>query len=103
MEPSLKCVRQPKLGLDEVQLELRSLQPRASPVRIVRAVVVDSALRGLNSVSCALKVGNGVLARLRPRAFPARSLRRPPGEDGRLELLRWRHWPTPVFRADPVN
>src|ERR1700693_3712752 len=31
--------------------------------------------------------GNGVLPRLRPRAFLAQSLRRPSDEDGRLELL----------------
>src|SRR5580704_15249078 len=64
---------------------------------IVRAIVVESALRRLYPVSCALQVGNGVLPRLRPRAFPARSLRRPPAEDGRLELLRGRHWATPIY------
>src|SRR5262245_51071888 len=70
---------------------------------MVRAVVVDSALRRRYPVSCALQVGNGVLPRLRARAFLARSLRRPPGEDGRLELLPSRHWATPIFPADPAN
>src|SRR4029450_8490569 len=64
---------------------------------IVRAVVVDSALRRRYPVSCALQVGNSVLPRLRSGAFLARSLRRPPGEDGRLELLPSRHWATPIF------
>src|ERR1019366_6428031 len=72
-------------------------QPHASPVGIVRAVVVESALRRLYPVSCALQIGNGVLPRLRSRAFPARSLRRHPGENGRLELLRGRHWATPIY------
>jgi tetratricopeptide (TPR) repeat protein len=80
-----------------VQCELRPLQPRASPVWIVRAVVVESALRRLYPVSCALQIGNSVLPRLQPRAFPARSLRRHPCENGRLELLRGRHWATPIF------
>jgi tetratricopeptide (TPR) repeat protein len=84
------------LRLDDVQFELRPLQPRASPAWIVCAVVVESALRRLYPVSCALQIGNGVLPRLRPRAFPARSLRRHPGENGRLELLRGRHWATPI-------
>src|SRR5207244_7963498 len=72
-------------------------------IGIACAVVVDSALRRRYPVSCALQVGNGVLPRLRPRAFLARSLRRPPGEDGPLELLPSRHWATPIFPADPAN
>src|SRR5438034_2341923 len=39
----------------------------------------------------------------RPRAFPARSLRRPSGEDGCRELLCGRHLVTPIFRADCAN
>jgi phosphoglycerate dehydrogenase-like enzyme len=80
-----------------VQLEPRPLQPRASPVGIARVVVVNSALRRLYPVSRALQVGNGVLARLRPHAFPARSLRHPPGEDGCLGLLRGCRWPSSDF------
>ena len=75
------------LRLDDGQFELRPLKPRASPVGIATAVVVDSALRRRYPVSCALQVGNGLLPRLRLGAFLARSLRHPPGEDGRLELL----------------
>jgi Glutathione S-transferase, C-terminal domain len=40
------------------QFEPRPPQPRASPVGIVRALVVDTALRRLYPVSCALQVGN---------------------------------------------
>jgi len=49
------------------------------------------------------QVGNGVLPGLRPRAFLARSLRRPPGEDGRLEPLPSRHRANPIIPADPAN
>ena len=76
---------------------------RSNPARPATAVVVDSALRRRYPVSCALQVGDGVLPRLRPRAFLARSLRRPPGEDGRLELLPSRHRATPIIPADPAN
>jgi hypothetical protein len=74
-----EIIAQALLRLDDGQFELRPLQPRASPVEIATAVVVDSALRRRYPVSCALQVGNGVLPRRRPRAFLARSLRRPPG------------------------
>src|SRR6266404_5806332 len=78
---------------------------RASPVGIALVVVVNSALRRRYPVSCALQVGNGVLPRPRPRAFLARSLRRPPGEDGRLELLPSRHWGHSEFpgRIPPIK
>ena len=68
-----------------------------------QALEVNSALRRRFPVSCALQVGNGVLPRLRPRAFLARSLRRPPGEDGRLMLLASRYSATPIIPADPAN
>ncbi len=103
IEPSLKEAGQVQLRLDDGQFELCPLQPRVSPVGIATAVVVDSALRRRYAVSCALQVGNGVLPGLRPRAFLARSLRRPPGEDGRLELLPSRHRATPIIPAEPAN
>jgi hypothetical protein len=78
---------QTQLRLDDGQFALRSFQPRASSVRNVQALVVYSALRRRYPVSWALQVGNGVLLRLRPRAFLARSLRQLPGETGRLVLL----------------
>ncbi len=68
---------------------------------ISKVVVVNSALRRLYPVSCAL--GNGVLPWPRPRAFPARSLRRPPSEDGCRELLCGRRLATPIFRAERAN
>ena len=71
---------------------------RSSPARPQLGLFVRSLsirrLRRRYPVSCALPVSNGVLPRLRPRAFLARCLRRPPGEDGRLELLR--HGATPI-------
>ena len=91
------------MRLDDGQFALCPLQPRASPVGIAFAVVVDSALRRRYSVSCALQVGNGVLPRRQPRAFLARSLRRPPGEDGRLMLLASRYSATPIIPADQPN
>src|SRR5262245_3230816 len=97
-EVSLHEASQAQLRLDDVQFEPRSLQPRASPVRIARVVVGNSALRRIYPVSCALQVRNGILPRLGPRAFPAPSFRRAPGEDGCLELLRGRHWATPISR-----
>jgi hypothetical protein len=63
-------------------------------------VVVNPALGRLYPVSCALQVSDGILPRLRPRAFPARSLRRPPNADGCLKLVRGPHWVIPIFRAD---
>ena len=74
--------------------------PRASPVGLARVVVVDPALGRLYPVSCALQVSDGILPRLRPRAFPARSLRRPPNADGCLKLVSGPHWVLPIFRAD---
>jgi DNA-binding transcriptional MerR regulator len=79
------------VGSRQGRMDLEGHEPRASPVGIASAVVIDSALRRRYPVSCALQVGNGVLPRLQPRAFLARSLRRPPGEDGRLELLPSRY------------
>jgi hypothetical protein len=49
--------------------------------------------------SRALQVGNGVLPRLRPLAFRARSLRGPPGEDGRLA---WASKTRRVTTTDPI-
>ena len=77
------------LQLDVRQCELRLLQPRVSPVGTAfcgRCGEFDE-LRRRYPASCALQVGNGVLPRLRLGGFLARSLRRPPVEDGRLELL----------------
>ena len=55
-----------------------------------RVVVVNSALRRLYPISCAFQVGNGVLSRLRRRAFPTRSLRGPLRAGGWLKLLHGR-------------
>jgi hypothetical protein len=68
---------------------------RATPAPTPRVPRWDRLLRSLSDstlcrrypASCALQVGNGVLPRLRLGGFLARSLRRPPVEDGRLELL----------------
>jgi hypothetical protein len=57
------------LRLDDGQFALRSFQPRASWVRNVQALVVYSALCRRYPVSCALQIGDGVLARLWPRFF----------------------------------
>jgi hypothetical protein len=91
------------LRLDDGQFALRPLQPRASPFGIASAVVVDSAPGRLYPVSCALQVGDGVLPRLRPHAFFARSLRRPPDEDGGLELPPSRHHATPTIPGIPTK
>jgi hypothetical protein len=64
----------------------------------VPALVVDSALRRCDPVSCALQIGDGVLARLWPRAFFPRSLRLLSGEDNGFDLVSSRHLITP---ADP--
>jgi hypothetical protein len=48
-------------------------------------------------------VGNDVLPRLRPRAFAARSFRRPFDEDGRLELLPSRYRATRLSRREPAS
>jgi hypothetical protein len=51
-----------------------------------------------------LQAGNGALPRLRPGGFLARSLRRPPGEDGRLELLPSHHRATRLsLRIQPIK
>jgi hypothetical protein len=65
---------------------------------IVAALVVDSALRRCDPVSCALQIGDGVLARLWPHAFFPRSLRLLSGDDTSLDLVSSRHLITP---ADP--
>jgi hypothetical protein len=49
-------------------------------------------------ISCALQIGDGVLARLRPRAFFPRSLRLLSGEDNGLRLVPGRHL---IIPADP--
>jgi hypothetical protein len=63
---------------------------RSNPARPLLGLLLRSlSIRRLGRrypVSCALQVGDGVLPRLRPHAFFARSLRRPPDEDGGLEL-----------------
>src|SRR5438445_5376410 len=46
-----------QLRLDVVQFEPRPFQPRPPSVGIVRAVVVDAALRRRYPVACALEVG----------------------------------------------
>jgi hypothetical protein len=63
----------------------------------VAALVVDSALRRCNAVSCALQVSDRVLRRLSPRAFLSRSLRHPSGEDSRLEPRSSRHCAIRIF------
>ena len=79
----------------------------SNPARPLLGLLVrslfDSALRRRYPVSCALQVGNGILPRLRPRASLARSLRRSPDEDGRLELPPSRHRATLIVRADLAN
>src|SRR6266513_2543963 len=84
-----------------MQFALGALQPRAT-AGPVGAVSVQSTLRRLHAVPCAIEVGYGVLARLRPRALLARPFRRPPFhlcEDGRPELLPGRHCITEVSTA----
>jgi len=53
-KPSFKEAPQAQLRLVDGQFELRPLQPRASPVGIASAIVVDSALRCGDLVSGAL-------------------------------------------------
>src|ERR1700738_2200704 len=79
------------------------VQPRASPVGLARVVVVNPALGRLYPVSCALQVSDGILPRLRPRAFPARSLRPPPNGEGSFKLVRGPHWVFPFSRAAPAK
>jgi hypothetical protein len=57
----------------------------------VAALVVDSALRRCDAISCALQIGDGVLARLWSRAFLPGSLRQLSGEDNGLDLVPSRH------------
>ena len=64
---------------------------RFNPARALFGLLVwllgNSALRRLYAVLRTLQIGNGVLSRLRRRAFPARSFRRPPGANGRPDVL----------------
>jgi hypothetical protein len=64
----------------------------------VAALVVDSALRRCDPVSCALQIGDGVLARHWPRAFFPRSFRLLSGDDNGLDLVSNRHL---IIPADP--
>jgi len=86
------------LRLNDGQFALRSSQPRASSVRNVQALVVYSALCRRYPVSCALQIGDGVLARLWPRTFFPRSLRLLSGEDNGLDLVSSRDL---IIPADP--
>src|SRR6266536_2356903 len=65
-----------EVRLDDVQFALSALQPRPT-VGAGSAVAVHSTLCRLHAVSCAIEVGYGVLARLRPRPLLARPFRRP--------------------------
>jgi hypothetical protein len=78
-----------EVRLDGVQFALSALQT-CETMRSVGVVAGYSTFGRLHAVPCAFEVGYGVLARLRPHAFLARSLRRPlfhRGRDGRPELL----------------
>ena len=61
-ECSFKEAAQSELRFDDVECELRPLQPRASPGLMSRVVVGNSTLRRLDAVSCALQVGNAAAA-----------------------------------------
>src|SRR5262249_31941862 len=75
----------------------------ASPMGIARMFVLKAPFRRFDPVSRALQVGNRILPRFRPGAFPARCLRPPLWEDGCLGLLHDRYLATPIFQADRVN
>jgi hypothetical protein len=70
-ERSFKEPTLPEVRLDGVQFEPSALQSCAGSA--VRSITIESALRRLHAVACALEVSNGILWRLRPRAFLART------------------------------